>query len=140
MSKDIDALLALAEKATPGPWIQGMVNGRCRIKHEHGRGSCSYDYTISTDDEYERHFVSIAPNVTLIGSDDNGPILSKSNAAFIAAASPDVVIALCKRVRDLESALAEALEAWASGYEDQRTSSQAMEHPRIVELRKLLVK
>lgn len=42
------------------------------------------------------------------------------------------------RISALEAGLKEALENWASAYEDQRTSSQSLEHPRIAELRKLL--
>jgi predicted nucleic acid-binding Zn-ribbon protein len=42
-----------------------------------------------------------------------------------------------EKIEALREALAEALDEWASWYEDQRHSGQPLENPRIVELRKL---
>lgn len=42
-----------------------------------------------------------------------------------------------EKIEALRDALTEALDAWASEYEDRRTSRQPLEDPRIVELRKL---
>lgn len=91
------------DAATPGPWIQGMVSGQCRAKHQHSRTACVHEFEITADSKYEREQVSIAPNVTLIGSDDHGTILSEQNAAFIAAARTDVPALLDEvaRLREL---------------------------------------
>lgn len=112
---DLQRLRSLALKATPGHRVQGMVSGRCHVKHAHGLGQCSYEYTIATDDDYARRFVSIEPNVTLIGSDDNGPILGEADAAFIAALSPDVVIALLDQLEVLRA----MTPGWSSGERDR---------------------
>lgn len=103
MTRDDQAKLrALAEAATQGPWRQGMVSGRCH-KPSHSKGAhsgprgtdpCVYDYKIVCDDELTECYVAVEPNVTLIASDDNGPILSRENAAFIAAANPAAVLSL----------------------------------------------
>lgn len=113
MTTDTKTLRSLAEKATPGPWRQGMVNGQCR-KPSHAKGGhpgprgndpCVYSYVIQCEDEYDRRFVSIEPNVTLIGSDDYGPMLSEANAAFIAAANPQTVVGLLDENDDLHREL-----------------------------------
>lgn len=109
MNVDEKKLRELAEGATPGPWKQGMVSGRCR-KPSHGKSHhpgplgkdpCVYAYTISNADDYECRHVSIEPNITLIGSDESGPVLSESNAAFIAAVNPQTVIALLDEIERL---------------------------------------
>jgi hypothetical protein len=55
----------------------------------------------------------------------------------VGTAPDDVDLWRAKAVQ-LAAALEEALGQWASAYEDQRTSSQPVENPRIVELRALL--
>jgi hypothetical protein len=99
MTPTLDELEKLARGATPGKWVQGMVSGQCHMKHAHSPDVCQYDYRINADREYERRQISIPPNITLIGTDERGPILSERNAAFIAAANPETVLALVRIAR-----------------------------------------
>lgn len=93
MTKDIDldALQTLAEKATPGPWVAnhagcGTRDGMFRIT-EH--------YVQRPGDD-----VSIACDIVDPTCDDHTP--SAANAAFIAAANPQTILALIARIRELE--------------------------------------
>jgi hypothetical protein len=88
---DLEKLL---ESATARPWRQGMVSGRCE-KPAHGKNGhpgprgddpCEYTYRIVADDAYARSQIAVEPNITLIGTDDNGPVLQEKNAALIVAA------------------------------------------------------
>lgn len=85
---DLGALKALAEKATPGPWV--VTGGDNNL------------YGVDAQDDY----------VTL--SDSTLPV---SDAEFIAAANPEVVLALIERVQAAEAVIAEVTEAWWSGTE-----------------------
>lgn len=68
------------QRMTPGIWVNGRVEGRCHMKHQHGQGRCTYDYRIDPGGGS----ISIAPNVTLVGYDETDEILSPPNAAAIA--------------------------------------------------------
>lgn len=94
MPEDLEALKKAAEGATPGPWeVPESIHGDPYIT-ERGvgilRGGC----------------VAVADT-----RDDYG----RSNAAYIAAASPDVVLALVERVERAEGAVAALREAFDPG-------------------------
>ena len=80
MSETPDTLRALATEATPGPWRD------CG----HGRGGCvcGLIWSVPVD----------VPIASVSDDDENGPCpppeQRKRNAAYIAAASPDAVLAL----------------------------------------------
>lgn len=78
------ALRELHEKATPGPWENCAWTGQCHKRHQHGGPSCKYDPVCLTGEYWEQH-VS-ANGHEIIGSDESGPILSREDASFIAAA------------------------------------------------------
>lgn len=84
---DLDALEAIERAMTPGEWVQGFVNGQCHKRHSHGydHDPCVYDYTIDAGSPWSREQVAVPPNITLIGTDDHGPVLSEANAAGIVA-------------------------------------------------------
>lgn|SRR3990167_412659 len=81
MTLDLDQLERLAKAATPGPW-----------KHEPGRHLI--DVTSADSSELICRCSSYPP-----------PVMA-SNALFIAACSPDVILALVARVREAETKLA----------------------------------
>lgn len=108
---DLDDLEQKAQWASPGPWRQGKVAGQCMLKHQHtGAFHCTYTYRIETKSDGALRCIAIEPNITLVSYDDNGPVLSESNAAHIAANSPDVTLALIARIRELEEALRSAAD------------------------------
>jgi len=96
-----------AEKATPGPWLKGGWTGQCFMNHLHGRDVCSYEYKLNTTSSE----VSIEPNITLIGYNDHGPVLSDKNATHIAAMNPSFTLELIERYEALEGKLEKAREA-----------------------------
>ena len=124
--------LALCEAATAGPWEQGMVSGQCHLTHSHSRDFCKYDYVLVAD----KHHVSIRPNVTLIGSDDNGPILSAPNAAFICSSRTLLPLALADivtlraRLVTVEGARDEACDQWADCVDEFITNGADCEGDR----------
>lgn len=87
---DLDALQALAEAATPGPWRE------CG----HDRGGCSCAQVWSTAVDF--------PVATAFKNDEemgHAPIgQPEANAAYIAAANPAVILALIDRLRKAEAA------------------------------------
>lgn len=101
-------LRALAEKATPGPWEWRYGSG---LRSMHDRGEFNY-----------------GPEVLGLGPDVNGDTtlsLADVDAVFIAAVSPDVVLALLDENEKMRAALVkaaatmnaqidEAHEAWAA--------------------------
>lgn len=111
---DVDELEYLAREATPGPWVRGMVSGQCRkpshaTGHPGARGPDPCDYGYQIDDKgYCRRYVSVPPNITLIGSNDHGPVLSSRNAASIAAVNPSVVLELIAEIRRLREEVGSA--------------------------------
>jgi len=79
---DFDDLLAKAEKATPGPWH---------------KPDCAADCGQVWTDDWPVAFCDTA--------DDNegpAPAVYRANAAYIAAASPDVIRDLVLRLREVE--------------------------------------
>ncbi len=77
-------LRRLAAAATPGPWL------------------------LTNDDDYGADIISAHPDHTYVAVDHEGLlpcVRSAADAAYIAAASPDVVTALLDRVDALEGAI-----------------------------------
>ena len=86
---DVDALLAAAQNATPGPW---------EVEDERGktfRDGPSRSLLVCPSNKD----LGIIADVDLEGLNEN----ADNDAAFIAAASPDVVTALCQRVKRAEA-------------------------------------
>lgn len=86
--KDFSELVRLAEAATPGPWKQHLVDDTTVIC-SHGDVCCTFanggrDDDVDFDTDTER---------------------CEANAAFIAAANPQTILALTARVKELEEAL-----------------------------------
>lgn len=77
---DLDNLESKAKAATPGPWQYDGVNVTQAVNDGTGLAD-----VITTDDA------------------DEGRIITDADAAYIAAASPDVVLSLIARVRDAEA-------------------------------------
>ncbi len=112
---NIPAARAICDAATGGPWVQGYVSGRCekpgheQRRHPNQRGAdpCEYTCRIVTDTYHEQCCVSIIePNITLIGWDDNGPVLDAKDAAFIAFARTALPDAL-DEISDLRAQLSQ---------------------------------
>lgn len=99
--KPLDKLKELAKAATPGPWLKGSWGGRCRMDHAHSRETCDYNFKL----DESVSCVSLEGNRTLIGWDENGPVLSSRNASFIAAANPDTILRLLEAIEILDSEL-----------------------------------
>lgn len=76
---DLQSLRDVAEKATPGPWVQGMIGERLIDE---------------VDTSYTFGFIKID------NSDDGRD--GVADAAFIAACDPQTVLSLLDRIRDLE--------------------------------------
>ena len=80
---NLSALRALAEKATPGPWKTASGKGSASVRTEHPEYNCAIYLNVRT--------CEIEESVKRWQSD----------AAFIAAASPDVVLALLDEIERL---------------------------------------
>jgi hypothetical protein len=105
---DLATLRRLADAASPGPWRAGSWRGHCRLAHTHGPSVCKYDYELETaapDDDFFGRYVSGVEPTTIVGSSDDGPMLNRHDAAFIAAARA-AVPALCDEVERLRAELA----------------------------------
>jgi len=90
-----DELLALAEAATQGPWVV--------------EDPLSFELSIVQAglEAYEWQFIA---SCTFSDEDEDDPLPREQverNAAFIAAASPDRVIALLETIKDLRAKLRE---------------------------------
>ena len=109
--KDYSELIRLAEAATPGPWIGlNMVNldGSAMSADDIGEyvKNCVKKTAMEQAVKDDRFlFISTngedQPDICHVGNGPMGP----ANAAFIAAANPQVVLALIARVKELEAAL-----------------------------------
>ena len=95
MTIDTKNLRTLAEAATPGPWSDKGVTRSCTLKHTHGKGECIYNNVIFYEDD---HGITqaVAPFAEVAGNYDyeEGGIIKKADQLYIAACSPDVVLAL----------------------------------------------
>lgn len=87
MTPDVPAIRALAVAATPGPW---------KVKD-----------TYSSDGGRRWEWVGVASKHAY----DHIASVDGPDAAYIAALSPDVALALCDRVAALEAALEQGIEA-----------------------------
>lgn len=137
-------LRELAGKATPGEWVRGFVHGRChKPSHKPGqhpgalaKDPCVYDYSIDEGDDHTD--VCVRPNITLIcGSDERGN-LTYANAAYIAAASPDVVTQLLDENARLRALCVEACELAKArfGAADCWSESEREDFERVVAIAK----
>lgn len=117
---DWPALLALEGQATAGPWGVGVLWGSCELHTwpHPGPPACQYTWRVDAESEWERRQV-VAGMTTLIGTDDDGPILSAPDAAFIAA-SRQAVPALVALVRGLAGALDDAAHRFGEIFEAAR--------------------
>lgn len=86
---DRTELRRLAEAATPGPWTHGWSDGSGRWT------AFTEGATIAADFEFE------SPGVVVGGRDSWGVpfgVIRESDAEYIAAVSPDVVLALLDEI------------------------------------------
>jgi hypothetical protein len=99
---DLAHLKALAEKATPGPWKQGQPNFRCKEAHKHGDSCIAVhdgwygEYEVWRDVAYTHDKNAGAqPDGQIAGmwGYEDGGIRRPDDAAYIAAVSPDVLLA-----------------------------------------------
>ncbi len=95
---DLAEIEKRAAAATPGPWVEGYVTGRCHLDHEHTRGECRYDYRLETSARGQ--IASLALTRDVLTTTKYG-LPSAADVAFIAAARTDVP-ALAAHVRVLE--------------------------------------
>lgn len=111
--EELARLKAIAEKATPGPWVTGYWSGQCHIDHKHGgaHGGCVYDYELNRadDDFFGRCVVSAMTRESEIcGTSDYGPIATREDAIFVAAFNPQQALALITQVERLTAERDEA--------------------------------
>ena len=92
---DLEALAEVARAATPGPWIFNAAS----LLHDDSAGWVGHD---RTGDGFQEYVCSTANHVDGL-----------SDGAYIAAASPDVVLALIERVRVAEAEREGALDRYA---------------------------
>lgn len=125
MTIDLDELERKARAATPGPWA---VETR---RLGEGLGFEHFVRQAEASPPYPAHGIATACQWS-----DDGP-----DAAFIAAASPDIVLALIARVHSLENALTEALDGWQDALglapDDRRTSGERRDEADIARLREI---
>lgn len=114
---------ALCAAATPGPWVEGRIEGKCS-KPSHGRSQhpgrkgddpCVYDYTFRKVGGISLVSPGALSTVMPI-VDDWGPILTPEDLAFIAA-SRTLVPALISTARHAARRVAE-LEEEVEGMRD----------------------
>ncbi len=96
MNIDIDGLIELAKKATPEPWEL-------------------YHGFVATDLDADGAVV-IAERPARSGGKQQKQV--DSNMAYIAAANPAVILALCERLREAESAMKLSLKLLQDGEVD----------------------
>lgn len=85
---DIKALIArvreLDKAATPGPWVNDCWTGQCNLEHEHGRGSCKYNYRLGKNN-ISHHYISRADEpIQVVTTTDEYGALGKNDGSLIA--------------------------------------------------------
>jgi hypothetical protein len=97
-------------KATDDRWLLGAWMGRCK-KHEAGhhpgfgdcKDPCEITMELAADGDNAR-YVSASDFTLIIGSDDEGPILSRYDAEFIVQAkNTDLDVCILALVAELRS-------------------------------------
>jgi hypothetical protein len=108
MTDDLDRLETLAKAATAGPWRRGYTWDKDNTYMDGG----SAEHLICQDRE---------AGVEVCGNFDAemGGVVEIVDAEYIAAASPDVVLRLIARIRDLEQSYED--DADARNYLGQNT-------------------
>lgn len=103
-------LRTLAEAATPGPWADKGVSRSCMLDHKHAAGKCIYDNVTFYEDD---HVITqaVAPFTEVAGNYDyeEGGIIKRADQLYIAACSPDVVLALLDALERKDNLLREQL-------------------------------
>lgn len=135
--QEILELLQKRKLATQGEWINGSWSGQCHLKHEHkGHGFCKYNYTLHSNNRYSKSQVVIEPNITLIGTDEYGPILNQENAVFITTAA-NKIESLCTDFLKMMDALEKSRDYLEKGgsyiVEDGFEEPLCCEHLRMIE-------
>lgn len=98
MNIDIDGLIELAKKATPGFWShRGMGVIKAGPVIEFSNGSDQQQIFMATGAEWMRHEEK------------------EANANFVAAANPATILALCERLREAEKTIQNALSELKAG-------------------------
>jgi len=115
---DIPLLMALAEDATPGP-------RRLTLRPDHDEFD-SYYYIEAGEG------ILWVREKTEMGFSLSG-VISGSDAAFIAAADPDTILALCRRLKNAEAAVDRvltSLEAYVDNI-DERDGGYSIIHDAV---------
>ena len=115
---DIPRLMALAEAATPGP-------RRLTLRPDHDE--CDTYYYIEAGEG-----ILWVREKTEMGFSLSG-VISGSDAAFIAAADPDTILALCRRLKNAEAAVDRVLtsiEAYVDAI-DERDGGYSIIHDAL---------
>lgn len=98
MNIDIDGLIELAKKATPGFWShRGMGVIKAGPVIEFSNGSDQQQIFMATGAEWMRHGEK------------------EANANFVSAVNPATILALCERLREAESTIQNALSELKAG-------------------------
>ena len=115
----LDELYELAKKATRGPW---------KVCKYLGQRSDEWSVSLDTDK---------GQGIAVVQT-----MYEYKNAAYIAAASPDVVTALIDRVRELEEGLKVMIEKFMSDGEADQSVADAIDlvEPKLREARAALNK
>lgn len=101
MNIDIDGLIELAKKATPGFWShRGMGVIKAGPVIEFSNGSDQQQIFMATGAEWMRHGEK------------------EANANFVSAVNPATILALCERLREAESAMKLSLKLLQDGEVD----------------------
>jgi hypothetical protein len=81
-AEELQAIRERVNKATPGPWVNGIWYGQCHIDHEHGNGNCVYEPSLLPD---VRLLASSVPGVDLYVDDwESRQFARAEDAEFIA--------------------------------------------------------
>lgn len=98
---DITELEKMAKEAGLEQWRNGYYKTDCYLMHIHDGLTCIYENHFFRHEQYVSEDNRFTP---IIGCDENGPILSKEKAAFIAAVDPITILELIMRLQEAEAA------------------------------------
>lgn len=103
MSDDLAKMKAIAEAATPGPWMTHLVDDMSIVAGTRDEIASTAPPGYGTDDDVD------------FSTDTDR---CEANAAFIAAANPSAVLSLIKRVEEAEAEVQDLTEAVELGTKD----------------------
>lgn len=115
-----DRLRALAEAATPGPWVRGWWTGQAESNCECDRkgpllgkrpqndypGAGPYHFHESDFHEDEHQISGLAPSCEEVAGNydyEEGGIIKSADAAYIAALHPAVALAIADLIEQVEA-------------------------------------